>query len=98
MFAETQLGQVFCDLVYGLWFCPFSKAIFPSLICSFQTNQPGKGGFRTLPVIIPQQFQTVPCRSHRAFAYLLPMDAKSDIYFFNLLLPALTSISIFYFK
>jgi hypothetical protein len=57
MFAETKLGQVFCDLVSGLLgLCPFSEATFPSLICCFTTNQRGEGVSQALPVVIPQQF------------------------------------------
>ena len=66
---RNKIGTGF--LRFSAWpmLCPFSEALFPSLICFFQMNQLGKGCFRALPVVIPQQFHvahighlTIYCR------------------------------------
>jgi len=51
MFAETKLGQVFCDLVPDLCLGHYADAIFPSLICCFTT----KAASEASPVLSPKQ-------------------------------------------
>ena len=69
MFAETKLGQVFCDLVPGLCLGHYAESHISQPDLILLSDQPGKGCFRALPVVIPQQFHvahighlTIYCR------------------------------------